>query len=58
LLIYYIPTIRTHPFVFSCWLERKQRDGCGKKGNSTFSFFNLKFNLNNMNEKNLKSDPI
>jgi hypothetical protein len=34
------------------WCERKQRDGSGKKGNSTFSFFNLKFSLDNINEKN------
>ncbi len=43
--------------LFFRWCERKQRDGSGKKENSTFSFFNLKFNLDNINEKKLKIRP-
>jgi hypothetical protein len=44
--------------LFSLEPKKKQRDGSGKKGNSTLSFFNLKFNLDNINQKNLKSNLI
>jgi hypothetical protein len=37
--------------LFFRWRERKQRDGSGKRGNYKISFFNLKFNLDNINKK-------
>jgi hypothetical protein len=37
--------------LFFRWHERKQRDRRGKKGNSTFSFFNFKFTIDNINKK-------
>jgi hypothetical protein len=52
-----IPLFPAPILLFFHWRERQQRDGSGKKGNSTFSFFNLKLNLDNINEKKLKIRP-